>query len=152
MRSSATIGQNTGNDAGRGGRPRRSSRTCTTERPGQPVVEITEHDHEGVADRIEILEDLPHLETPFVDPQAEVGGEHVDDGAANIDGRGQGAAGFAALHRQIEAMHVDDAMPGEQRVAEAFRHGVTGRAQHALVRSSIVSVTGMRDSIATLAG
>ena len=75
----------------------------------QPVVEIAEHDDQRVADRLEILQNLPHLEPALVDAQAEVRREHVHDGAADIDGRGEGAARFAALHRQIEAMHFDDA-------------------------------------------
>ncbi len=56
---------------------------------GQPIVEITEHHHQRSADRFEILQDLAHLETPFMDPQAEMGGEHMDDGAADLEGRGQ---------------------------------------------------------------
>ena len=100
---------------------------------GQPVVEIAEHDDQRVAHRVEILEDLPHLKSPFVDAKTEVGREHMHERAADLDGRRQRPARLAALHRQIDAMHVDDRMPGEQRVAEALRHGLSRRPQRALV-------------------
>ena len=137
MRSSATIGQNTGNVAGRGGDPRRSIEHVRGRAPGQPVIEVAKHDDSRIADRIEIVQDLPHLKSAFVDAKAKVCREHVQQRAPDINRRRQRPSCFAALHRQVDAMDLHDGMTREQRVAEAFcfclSRPLPCRAQRALI-------------------
>ena len=103
----------------------------------EPVIEVAKHDNRRIANGIEIVQDLPHLKSAFVNAQAEMCREHVQGRAAGIDRRRQRATRLAALHRQIDAMHFHDGMARKQRVAEAFRHGlprpVSCRAQRALI-------------------
>ena len=99
----------------------------------QPVVEVAEHHDQRVPDRIEIVEDLPHLESPLADSQSEMRREDVHLRAPHVHGRRQGAARLAALHGQVDTVDFDDRMPREQRVAEALRDGLPRRAQRTLV-------------------
>ena len=91
--------------------------------PRKPVVEVPKHHNRCVSDGIEIVQDLPHLKPAFVNTEAKVGCEHVQQRAANINCRRQRPASFAPFHRQIDPMNLHDGMSGQERVAEAFRHG-----------------------------
>ena len=67
-----------------------------------------------------MLEDLPHLKPPLVDAKSEVCRQDVHERLAHFDRCGQRAARLAPFHRQIDAMHIHDRMPREERVAEAL--------------------------------
>ena len=153
MRSSGTIGQNTGNDAGRGGRPRRAVEHVHDRPARQPVVEIPEHDEQCSRE-------------PSRDTRGSAG---PGTGARGRAGRGAPRARAAGVRptsivaasaprgsrrsdRQIDPMHLDDRMAREQRVAEALRHGLPRRAERALIAIERRQTTGGRVSSATLAG
>ena len=90
----------------------------------EPVVEVAEHDDRRIANRIEIVQDLTHLKSAFANTQAEVCREHMKLCIADIDRGRQRPARFAALHRQINPMHLENGMPREHCVAEAFHRGL----------------------------
>jgi hypothetical protein len=103
----------------------------------EPIIEVAKHDNQRIANRIEIVEDLPHLKSSFVNAKAKVCREYMQQRAADIYRRGQRAARFAVVHRQIDATDLHDGMTCEQRVAEAFGLGLSRplpcRAQGTLV-------------------
>ena len=61
-------------------------------------------------DRIQVFHDLVNLKPAFANAKTEVRRQHMQRLPADIDGRGQSAAGFAPGHRQIDAAHVENRM------------------------------------------
>ncbi len=100
---------------------------------GQPVVEVAEHDEQRIAHRLEIVEDLPHLELPLAYAKTQMGCEHVHLHPFDLHRCRKRATLLPPFDRQVDTMHVDDGMPRQQRIAEALRHGLPRGTERALI-------------------
>jgi hypothetical protein len=70
----------------------------------------------------------------LADAQAEVRRQHVHQRPPDLDGGRKRAARLAPFHRQVDAVNLDNPVPGEQRVAEAqVGHGLSCRFQRTLI-------------------
>jgi hypothetical protein len=79
----------------------------------QPVVEVTEHDHQRVPHGIEIGEQLSYLKSPLAHAKPEMGRQEVHRYAVDVNRDGERAARLATVDRQVDAMHINDRMPGQ---------------------------------------
>ena len=99
----------------------------------QPVVEVTEHDHQRVPHGIEIRQKLPYLKSPFADAKPEMRRQDMHRYAVDVDRGGERSARLATVHRQVDAVHVHDRMPSQQGVPEAPCRNLSRRAERALI-------------------
>src|SRR5687767_8335612 len=88
---------------------------------GQPVVEVAEHDHQGVSHGIEIRQKLPYLKAPLAYAKPEMRRQEVHRRAVEVDRGGDRSARLATVHRQVDAVDVDNRMPSQQGVPETPR-------------------------------
>src|SRR6185436_549683 len=94
----------------------------------EPVIEVTEHNHECAAYRFQIVRDLSHLKAALAQAEAKVRGEHVDFGAVCIDRRRERASRLPVQYGEIDTVNFDEAMARENDVPKTMRAVLSRRA------------------------